>query len=254
MEYSIKKLSQIAGVSTRTLRYYDEINLLKPARINSSGYRIYGAKEVDRLQQILFYKELGLNLDHIKEIINNPKFDKISALKEHKLKLLEKKKQIDMLLENVSKTLLAVEGEIIMDDKEKFAGFKRDAIEKNEKKYGKEIRQKYGDEVIDKSNEKFNNMTEEQYNEVEALAAQIIETLKNAMKTNDPSSDLAQEAAELHKKWLCYYWEKYSKDAHAGVAQMYVYDERFKEYYDKHQDGMAEFLRDAILIYTSNSK
>mgnify|MGYP004564205433 FL=1 len=74
------------------------------------------------------------------------------------------------------------------------------------------------------------------------------------MKTNDPSSDLAQEAAELHKKWLCYYWEKYSKDAHAGVAQMYVYDERFKEYYDKHQDGMAEFLRDAILIYTSNSK
>lgn len=254
MEYSIKKLSQIAGVSTRTLRYYDEINLLKPARINSSGYRIYGAKEVDRLQQILFYKELGLNLDHIKEIINNPKFDKISALKEHKLKLLEKKKQIDMLLENVSKTLLAVEGEIIMDDKEKFAGFKRDAIEKNEKKYGKEIRQKYSDEVIDKSNEKFNNMTEEQYNEVEALAAQIIETLKNAMKTNDPSSDLAQEAAELHKKWLCYYWEKYSKEAHAGVAQMYVYDERFKEYYDKHQDGMAEFLRDAILIYTSNSK
>ena len=254
MEYSIKKLSQIAGVSTRTLRYYDEINLLKPARINSSGYRIYGAKEVDRLQQILFYKELGLNLDHIKEIINNPKFDKISALKEHKLKLLEKKKQIDMLLENVSKTLLAVEGEIIMDDKEKFAGFKRDAIEKNEKKYGKEIRQKYGDEVIDKSNQKFNNMTEEQYNEVEALAAQIIETLKNAMKTNDPSSHLAQEAAELHKKWLCYYWEKYSKEAHAGVAQMYVYDERFKEYYDKHQDGMAEFLRDAILIYTSNSK
>lgn len=63
MEYSIKKLSQIAGVFTRTLRYYDEINLLKPARINSSGYRIYGAKEVDRLQQILFYKELGLNLD-----------------------------------------------------------------------------------------------------------------------------------------------------------------------------------------------
>ena len=94
MEYSIKKLSQIAGVSTRTLRYYDEINLLKPARINSSGYRIYGAKEVDRLQQILFYKELGLNLDHIKEIINNPKFDKISALKEHKLKLLEMKKSM----------------------------------------------------------------------------------------------------------------------------------------------------------------
>ena len=140
MEYSIKKLSEIAGVSTRTLRYYDEIGLLKPARVSSSGYRIYGKKQVDILQQILFYKELGMSLDEIKEIIQNPNFDRINALKEHKIKLLEKRKQIDMLLD---------------------------------------------------------------------------------------------------------------KEAHAGVAQMYVYDERFKEYYDKHGDGLAEFLRDAIVEYTS---
>ena len=140
MEYSIKKLSEIAGVSTRTLRYYDEIGLLKPARVSSSGYRIYGKKQVDILQQILFYKELGISLDEIKEIIQNPNFDRINALKEHKIKLLEKRKQIDMLLD---------------------------------------------------------------------------------------------------------------KEAHAGVAQMYVCDERFKEYYDKHGEGLAEFLRDAIVEYTS---
>ena len=139
MEYSIKKLSEIAGVSTRTLRYYDEIGLLKPARVSSSGYRIYGKKQVDILQQILFYKELGMSLDEIKEIIQNPNFDRINALKEHKIKLLEKRKQIDMLLD---------------------------------------------------------------------------------------------------------------KEAHAGVAQMYVCDERFKEYYDKHGEGLAEFLRDAIVEYT----
>ena len=70
MEYTILKLGKLAGVSTRTLRYYDEIGLLKPTRINSSGYRIYGSPEVDRLQQILFYRELGVGLMDIKKIVN----------------------------------------------------------------------------------------------------------------------------------------------------------------------------------------
>ena len=250
MEYSIKKLSEIAGVSTRTLRYYDEIGLLKPARVSSSGYRIYGKKQVDILQQILFYKELGISLDEIKEIIQNPNFDRINALKEHKIKLLEKRKQIDMLLDNVERTLLSVDGGCKMSDKEKNKGFKKSVIDENEKKYGKEIRSKYGDETIDKSNEKFMKMSEEEYNEAEALAKEIIEQLIEAKKIGDPSSKEAKALAELHKKWLCIYWDKYSKEAHVGVAQMYVYDERFKEYYDKHGDGLAEFLRDAIVEYT----
>ena len=250
MEYSIKKLSEIAGVSTRTLRYYDEIGLLKPARVSSSGYRIYGKKQVDILQQILFYKELGMSLDEIKEIIQNPNFDRINALKEHKIKLLEKRKQIDMLLDNVERTLLSLDGGCKMSDKEKFKGFKKTVIDENEKKYGKEIRSKYGDETIDKCNEKFMKMSEEEYNEAEALAKEIIEQLIEAKKIGDPSSKEAKALAELHKKWLCIYWDKYSKEAHVGVAQMYVYDERFKEYYDKHGDGLAEFLRDAIVEYT----
>lgn len=90
MEYTVQKLGQLA----RTLRYYDEIGLLKPARINSSGYRIYCSNEVDRLQQILFYRELGVNLDSIKEIITSPIFDASTALKEHRKKLLEKKSTI----------------------------------------------------------------------------------------------------------------------------------------------------------------
>ena len=91
MEYTIKKLAQIAGVSTRTLRYYDEIGILKPARINSSGYRIYGQKEIDRLQHILFYRELGVELDKIGEFVNDPTYDCISALQDHREKLLERK-------------------------------------------------------------------------------------------------------------------------------------------------------------------
>ncbi|MGI6066460.1 MAG: MerR family transcriptional regulator, partial [Bacillota bacterium] len=122
MEYTIRKLGQLAGISTRTLRYYDEIGILKPARINSSGYRIYGQNEVDRLQQILFYRELGVSLESIKEIISASSFDRARALKEHRKRLLEKRKQLDLLIENVEKTIDSTEGKIKMTDKEKFEG------------------------------------------------------------------------------------------------------------------------------------
>lgn len=250
MEYTVQKLSQLAGISTRTLRYYDEIDILKPARINSSGYRIYGSKEVDTLQQILFYRELGLSLEHIKEIITSPSFDKYAALKEHREKLLEKREQLDRLIANIDKTIVSAEGKIKMMDKEKFQGFKQKLVEENEKKYGKEIRQKYGEDIINASNQKVINSTEEEYQEVTRLEEEVIRTLAEAFKTGDPAGELAQKAAELHKKWLTYYWSDYSKEAHAGLGEMYVADERFKAYYDKTQPGLAAFLRDAIHIYT----
>lgn len=254
MEYTVQKLAVLANISTRTLRYYDEIGILKPARINSSGYRIYGEKEVDRLQQILFYRELGVCLEEIKEIVTSPSFDAVKALKEHREKLLDKKKQLDMLIANVDKTIEVKERGIIMSDKEKFQGFKKKLIEDNEKKYGKEIREKYGDEAVNKSNAKLNNMTQEEYDEVTKLGDEVIKTLSAAFKTGDPAGELAQKAADLHRQWLSFYWDTYSNEAHAGIAQMYVADERFKAYYDKEQPGTAEFLRDAVLIYTGMKK
>lgn len=125
MEYSINELSKIAKISTRTLRYYHEVDLLKPKRINSSGYRIYGENEVDKLQQILFYKEMGFKLDDIKNIINSPSFDIMLALDSHKKELLKKRNEINLLIENVEKTISYKKGEIKMSDKEKFEGFKK---------------------------------------------------------------------------------------------------------------------------------
>ena len=254
MEYTVQALGKMAGVSTRTLRYYDEIGILKPARINSSGYRIYGQNEVGRLQQILFYRELGVSLESIKNILTSPSFDGASALRDHREKLLEKREQLDLLIANVEKTIAETEGRIKMTDKERFEGFKQKMIDDNEKKYGKEIRAKYGDEQVNKSNEKIKGMTKEQYAEAERLSTEVITTLNEAFKTGDPAGELAQKAADLHRRWLSLYWDKYTKEAHAGVAQMYVADERFRAYYDKDQPGTAEFLRDAILIYTGMKK
>ena len=254
MEYTVQKLASMAGISSRTLRYYDEIEILKPARINSSGYRIYGQNEIDRLQQILFYRELGVDLENIKNIVTAPSFDGAKALKEHRAKLLERREQLDLLIANVDKTIALTEGRISMSNKEKFEGFKKKMIDDNEKKYGREIREKYGEDTVNKSNAKMMNMTEEEYTEFEKLGVNLNETLKEAFATGDPASEVAQKAADLHKQWLCYTWPQYSKEAHAGLAQMYVDDERFTAYYDKEQPGTAEFLRDAIFIYTGMNK
>lgn len=141
-----------------------------------------------------------------------------------------------------------------MSNKEKFEGFKQKLIDKNEKKYGKEIREKYGDDEVNKSNAKVKAMSEKEYEEVTNLAEEIMNTLVAAFKTGNPAGELGQKTAELHRKWIEYYWSGYSKEAHAGLAQMYVDDERFTAYYDDKQPGMAAFLRDAIFIYTGTDK
>ncbi|MBC1333387.1 MerR family transcriptional regulator [Listeria booriae] len=251
MEYTVQKLAMLAGVSTRTLRYYDEIGILKPARINSSGYRIYGQNEVDRLQQILFYREMNVGLDKIKAILEQPDFDETEALKTHRAQLLDKRKQLDELIRNVEKSIAHSERRITMRDQEKFEGFKQKMIDENEEKYGTEIREKYGDDKINKSNAKLKGMSEAEMERVNRLAETILVELAEAFETGDPAGEKAQEVAAMHKEWLSTYWDTYSKEAHAGLAQMYVDDERFTAYYDKDQPGLAAFLRDAIVIFTS---
>jgi hypothetical protein len=130
-----------------------------------------------------------------------------------------------------------------------FDDYKSNLVNENESMYGAEIRKKYGDNAINCSNAKIKGMTKEQYAEAEKLALEVNEALKLAFEDGDPSGELAQKACELHKNWLCYFWDSYSKEAHIGVAQMYVDDPRFTAYYNKIAHGCATFLRDAVLIY-----
>lgn len=239
----------MAGISTRTLRYYDQYGLLSPTRVSSNGYRIYGQKEVDRLQQILFYRELGVGLNDIKSILSAPDFNEKAALENHLTALLAKRGQLDVLITNIEHTLRSLKGEIYMADSEKFEGFKEILIAKNEKKYGAEIREKYGKEVVERSNNKLRGMTQAQYAEAERLAEAYQDVLKEAFEQGDPASELAKKACDLHRQWLCHYYDNYSKEYHMGIAQMYVDDPRFSEYYDKIAPGCATFLRDAVIIY-----
>lgn len=251
MEYSIEKLAKLAGITTRTLRYYDEIKLLKPARISKSGYRVYGSKEVNLLQQILIYKELGLELETIKKIIYTPSFNFQNALEDHLEKLNAKKMQIEDLIANVSQSLRALKGGLKMSDKEKFNGLKKKLIMENEEKYGNEVRQKYGEEKVQKANEKFMNMSEEDFNEATRISEEIMTTLKEALIINDPESEVSQKVAKLHQQWLKFYWPNYSREAHINLVKMYLEDERFTAFYDKVGKGATKLLTASVIHYLS---
>ena len=136
MEYAINKLAKLAGVSSRTLRYYEEIGLLSPLRVSSNGYRVYGSNEVDRLQQILFYRELGVPLQEIRSSLAAKDFDGLSALRRHMSALLARREQLDALIANVDKTIKAMKGEGSMRDGEKFEGFVQKMVDENEQRYG----------------------------------------------------------------------------------------------------------------------
>lgn len=249
MEYTIKKIANLSGVSARTLRFYDEIDLLKPARVNSSGYRIYGQNEVNRLQQILFYREMDLKLEKIKEILDNPDFDVEQALMEHQEKLVAKRQEIDRLLASVQQTMKYYKGEIEMSDQEKFTAFKEQKVAENEAKYGKEIREKYGEETVERSNKKYLNLTEEQMQEMAETEVQLFEKIGVYLEQPEIESDVAKEIFRLRKKWLSYTWPTYSAEAHKGLGMMYIADERFTAYYDEKHAGAAQALNDAIQYY-----
>lgn len=247
MEYGIRELSGLAGVSARTLRYYDEIGLLKPSRITEAGYRFYGERELELLQQILFYRERNFDLKSIQKILYQDDFDVIHALEEHLSELEDQRRHVDSLIRTVKQTIRSMKGECVMSDQEKFEAFKENVVKANEEKYGAEVREKYGDEEADASNRKILNMTEAEWKAFQDLETKIRVNLKNAVLTGiSPESREAKEIVGLHKEWLCKTWKQYTAEAHKGVAMLYVTDERFKAYYDKEVEGCAAFLERAI--------
>lgn len=254
MEYGIRELAKLAGISTRTLRYYDEIALLKPLYVNHAGYRYYGEKEVALLQQILFYRERGFELKRIQEIIYQDSFDLMSALEGHLMELEEKRSYMDSLIHTVKQTISAMKGEYTMTEEEKFKAFKKNIVKENEGKYGTEIREKYGEELVNRSNQRLLKMSQEDYQRFEYLEKQIKEQLKKGVSDRiTPESQEAREIVKLHKEWLCMTWKKYSPQAHKSLAAMYLMDERFLAYYDQEMDGCAVLLEQAVQVWAEDS-
>lgn len=251
MNYTVKELAELAGISSRTIRYYDKIGLLKPQRINANGYRVYGNQEVALLQQILFYKELEFPLEEIRKFLQDPEYNEQEALEEQKKLMIQKRDRIERLMCTLEQTLQEMKGERTMSNEEKFEAFKQEQLKENNERYEKELKELYDEETIRKSNEKFENMTEDEMETFQLIAKQILEELKVARETKDPAGEKSQALAAKHREWLDYTWPSYTKEAHRGLADLYVSDPRFIQYYDDVAgEGAAEFFRQAIYVYT----
>lgn len=212
-----------------------------------SNYRYYTKSDVEILQQIMIYKEFGFELDEIKQMIQTDKLLKIETFQAHLIKLNEEKLRISKLIQNIDKTIQAMKGERTMTDTEKFEGFKEKLIDENDKQYKEEVIKKWGKDAYETSNKAFKNMSKETYMHFESLTKDIISTLLSAFKQgNDPKSETALKAAKMHKEWITLAWGRYDQQIHLNLVDMYLADERFKAYYDKHQDGLAQLLRDAV--------
>ena len=250
MEYTIKQLADLAGVSTRTLRYYDQIDLLKPKYNSKNNYRIYDENQVNQLQQILFYKALEFPLAKIQQLMCDDDYSELSALKEQQKLLLMKQQDISSLLTTIDRTIKDKQGELIMTDNEKFEAFKNAKLKQNEEEFGTEIREKYGEDTIEKSNRKFMNLSENDIQKMQEIEDDMFDNL-NKINADNLDSVAAKTVYEDHKKWLSYSWPNYTPEAHRGLVDMYLADNRFAKYYDdKAGREVVQLLHDVVYHYT----
>ncbi|WP_145321273.1 MerR family transcriptional regulator [Paenibacillus xylanexedens] len=247
MAMKVKEVAELASISVRTLHHYDEIGLLTPDEVTSAGYRLYSDANLERLQQILFFKELDFSLKEIKKIINNPSFDPEEALNMHRLILLEKRQRLDQMIATIDKTVLHVRGEIKMTAKEQFEGF-----DFSQNPYEQEARERWGDHAVDQANQKLHSQSGEKQ---KALSDQMNEIYKHlaALRHTEPASAEAQAGI---KEWytLLNQMGSYSPEAFRGLGQMYVDDERFTRNIDQFGDGLAVFMRDAMAVFADQNK
>lgn len=247
MEYSIHDLSKLSGVSTRTLRWYDEIDLLKPGRVADSGYRYYGPAQVDRLQAILTYRALGVELARIRDCLDAPSFDRLALLRQHLTVLYAQKARLESMIGSVEQTIRREERKEPMKDEAKFAALKEQAVAENEAAYGREARQRYGDQAVDASNKTLLGMTAAQYEAWTALDAELRQRLEEAVTAGrSPAGEEGKALCELHRRWLAATDKTLTPAKQKGIAELYVLDERFTAYYDRKVPGCAQFLRDAV--------
>lgn len=246
--YSTKQLADMAGVSPRTLRYYDQIGLLVPER-EENGYRSYGHSEVRRLQHILLLRSCGVPLQTVEEALDQADFTLPAMLAEHLSCLQKQKSELEKTIATVKRVVAGLGGYENMDDTQKFEEIKRQSVEQFEEEYGEEARRLYGDEAIDASNERMLGMSKLAWDAKEELEQRIKDNLAIAMATGDPTSPESRMVAEMHAQWIRVHWGEgaYTPEAHVALAEGYLADPRFIEYYDSAAgEGATEFLRDII--------
>ena len=243
------KVAEITGVSVRTLHHYDTISLLSPRRNPENGYREYRDEDLDKLQQILFFKECGFSLAKIKELLDKPNFDREKAFELQKKYLLHEKKRISSMLKTLDKSIKNMKGETTMNQKDKFSGF-----DFTNNPYEEEARHLWGDDAVEQSNAHIDSLSRSEQNALaKGMDDLYIELGK--IRHENPDSETAQKAiAKMYRYFNSGLGYKYSLEAFAGVGQMYISDERFTANVDRYGKGLSKFLAAAMEVYAKRQK
>ncbi|MFC0189641.1 MerR family transcriptional regulator [Fictibacillus aquaticus] len=246
--YKVKEMADLSGVSVRTLHHYDEIGLLIPDSFSPSGYRLYSKTNLERLQQILFFKELGFGLVQIKEILDQPGFDRKEAMMAHKELLIKRKNRLESIIETVEKTIQSIEGGLKMKEKEMFDGFSMEDIQKHKEKYSKEARKKYGAAIVSETERKTDSYTKEDWANISSKTEEIYKKIASRMDYGPEDEEVQQEVGKWRQLITDNFYDC-TFDIFRGLGDLYVDDPRFTKNIDKHKKGLASFLKDAMHVY-----
>lgn len=243
--FTIKQLSTMAGVTTRTLRYYDEIGLLKPGRVGANGYRYYNQASLLLLQQIMFYRELDLPLEDIRNIVGQPGFDLVAALRGHQLALGAQRARLHQLIATVARTIAHLEGGPATQAPALFAGFN----EAKQHAYALEAEQRYDRATVRAASQRWDAYDEEKKAAVLAEGDQVYADMIAAMPSG-PASAPVQAVVARWRKHVQHFWSP-ALEQLTGLADTYRDDLRFKANFDRLHPQLADFMGAAVRAYVA---
>ncbi len=244
--YTVRQLAKLAGVTVRTLHHYDQIGLLRPGARTAAGYRLYGELDVLRLQQILLFREMDVPLDQIREILDDPQFDLVQALRGHRQTLQARAARLETLLHTIDKTiaeLISSEDTTMLTVEELYEGFSKEDAER----YRREARENWGEERVEASEQRARMMTKAQWQAV-GQQGEAATQLMASLMDHDPTDPAVQAAIAQHHAWVEHFYPV-PADMYRGLGQMYVEHPEFRAFYEKYRPGLADFMQAAMAHY-----
>ncbi len=251
MSYSVGQVAALAGVTVRTLRHYDEIGLLPPGDRSPVGYRRYGDADLQRLQEIMFYRELGFSLDEITVLVHDPHADTAAHLRRQHQLLVRRLARVQRMVEAVEKAMEAHTMGISLTPEERFEVFG----DFDPAVHADEAQERWGEsDAFQQSARRAAAHTKADWLAIKAEADTVTRAYANAMTSGAaPESWVAMDVAEQHRQHIGRWFYDCSYDMHRGLGDIYVADPRFTATYDEVAPGLAVFVRDAIVANASRS-
>jgi DNA-binding transcriptional MerR regulator len=248
--YTVKEVAKLSGVTVRTLHHYDQVGLLKPAQVGENGYRYYGREELLRLQQILFHRELELPLELIAEVLDQPGFDRREALRRHRKTLSQKAARYRRLIRTLDQTLAALEGDEEMQDGDLYQGFEPE----KQAQYEAEIVERFGEGArasIEASRTALKSWSKADWERWGGEYAAVEAGMGKALADGLPlDSDEVRALIRRHHAWVAVMWNrKPSREAYAGLGQLYVDHPDFRARYEAVRPGLTEYLAEAMRCF-----